>query len=138
MFSKIKILSLYILVFVFSIFQALDAANQQVVNVNNAKALITCLDALTNGNDGFWVQNRTNGGGQTLRDHLFANHSGLAGHSMIIQPAAGNLIYANSTALATAIAGVVGAINNEILRRVNRVGAPLANFLSLKKSITFC
>ena len=133
MFSKIKILSLYILVFVFSILQALDAAaNQQVVNVNNAKDLITCLDELTDGNGGFWVQNRTNGGGQTLRDHLFFNHSGRDGHSMIVQPAAGNLIYANSTDLATAIAGVVGAINNEILRRVNRVGTPLANFTALR------
>lgn len=132
MFSKIKILSLYILVFVFSILQALDAANQQVVNVNNAKALITCLGELTDGDGGFWVKNRTNGGGQTLRDHLFDNHSGRAGHSKIIQPGDGNLIYANSKALATAVAGVVDAINKEILRRVNRVGTPLENFTALR------
>jgi hypothetical protein len=87
----------------------------QVITQDDVRDLINCLIQLQWPGLGLWGQAR-HGTPQHLDVHLFINHNGVAGHTAIRingNPAA------NRNAITVVVAGVIAAINNEIIRRAN-------------------
>ncbi|MDR2067997.1 MAG: hypothetical protein LBP41_03350 [Holosporaceae bacterium] len=126
---KAQCFRLLVVIFVILPLKNVNCLVANPVTFADAGDLLFCLNLLTNGNAGRWTAARANGGGQTLRNHLFQNHNGAVGHTAVVQ--ANGIAYANDNAIANAVALIVTAVNNEILRRVNNTVGPALTFQNL-------